>query len=179
MGLETEKLELDTKIALAEKDLISNSHNEIKSLKQKVEELQNSVEKEKNVNRIVESERDKFKCRLEELRVYRDKYDAEKRRRQDLEREFDVYKKSNKHEDPNEDKLKMKDNLQSLKNEIKVLHDRDAKQKEELRIRNQAFEELKGEMKKRALSIDEDLHGQSKFKKMETNSDVSTTRKEL
>ena len=48
--VETDKLEMDAKIALAAKDLISNSQNEIKSSKQKVQELQNSVKKEKDVN---------------------------------------------------------------------------------------------------------------------------------
>ena len=77
--VETDKLEMDAKIALAAKDLISKSQNEIKSLKQKVQELQNSVKKEKNVNRMLGTDLDVYKSRLEELQAYKNKYCEEKK----------------------------------------------------------------------------------------------------
>ena len=92
--VETDKLEMDAKIALAAKDLISNSQNEIKSSKQKVQELQNSVKKEKNVNRMLGTEPDVYKSRLEELQAYKNKYCAEKKKRQNLERELRISKKN-------------------------------------------------------------------------------------
>ena len=60
---------MDAKIASAAKDLISNSQNEIKSSKQRVQELQNSMKKEKNINQMLRTEPDVYKSRLEELKA--------------------------------------------------------------------------------------------------------------
>ena len=87
---------MDAKIALAAKDLISNSQNEIKSSKQKVQELQNSMKKEKNINQMLRTEPDVYKSRLEELQANINKYCAEKKKRQNSKRELEEFKKLTK-----------------------------------------------------------------------------------
>ena len=116
---------------------------------------------------------------------YKDKYCAEKKKRQDLEREIEDFKKSNKIKDQSGGKLELNRTVQSLANEVKDLQDRDANPKEELQVRNKEFGKLKGVLKKQALSDSgsqrdpENLQGQSKFKKLEEFSDLTAIRKEL
>ena len=104
-----------------------------------------------------------------------------RKRRQNLKRELEDFKKPNKSKDQSGEKLELNRTIQDLANEAKDLQDRDADPKEEL----QEFGKMKGVVKKRALSDiesqkdPEELQGQSKFKKLEEFPALMAIRKEL
>ena len=103
--MESEKQEVDARIAIADSQSLSKSQGEIKS-------LMKAIEREKDNSKNLAAERDKFKGRLEDLRAYRDKYDTEKKKRQELEKSLDDQRDSLKKTE--DEKVKLNHLVQSL-----------------------------------------------------------------